>query len=145
MITNNKKLIGFKNEDHFAYKYQQGGTVQQQNIQQQVKQLVQAAAQGNKEASVQIQQIVNAAEQGDTQAQQILQLIQREIQAMQMARKGAKLNYLKSLKGDCPEGEEVVYFQKGGNICKKCEKKKAEQSKKLNAIEEFKKGRKCKK
>ena len=63
-----------------------------------------------------------------------------------MARKGAKLNYLKSLKGDCPEGEEVVYFQKGGNICKKCEKKKQETLKKTNdSIEEFKKGRKTKK
>lgn len=143
MITNNK------NENYFAYKYQQGGAVQQQNIQQQVRQLVQAAAQGNKEASAQIQQIVDAAKQGDQQAIQILELIQQEIQAMQMAKRGAKLNYLKSLKGDCAEGEEVVYFQKGGNICKKCEKKKQEILKKTNnssnVIEEFKKGRKTKK
>lgn len=116
---------------------------QNSDIQEQVRQLVQAAAQGNKEASAQIQQIVSAAEQGDQQAQQILYLIQQEIQAMQMAKRGAKLNYIKSLKGDCPEGEELVYFKKGGSICKKCEKVK--QDKKLNAVEEFKKGRKCKK
>ena len=131
------------------FSFQQGGAAPQQNIQQQVKQLVQAAAQGNKEASAQIQQIVNAAKQGNQQAIQILELIQQEIQALQMARKGAKLNYLKSLKGDCPEGEEVVYFQKGGTICKKCEKKKQETLKKTNSssdvIEEFKKGRKTKK
>lgn len=150
MITNNKKLIGFnKNENRFAYKHQQGGTVQQQNIQQQVKQLVQAATQGNKEASAQIQQIVDAAKQGNQQAIQILELIQQEIQLLQMARRGAKLNYLKSLKDQCPEGEEVIYFQKGGNICKKCEKKKQEVLKKTNnssnVIEEFKKGRKTKK
>lgn len=119
---------------------------QNSDIQEQVRQLVQAAAQGNKEASAQIQQIVSAAEQGDQQAQQILYLIQQEIQAMQMAKRGAKLNYIKSLKGDCPEGEELVYFKKGGMLCKACEKKKQETLKKPNnSIEELKKGKQLKK
>jgi hypothetical protein len=64
------------------------------------------------------------------------------------AKLGSKLNYIKSLKGDCPDDEEVVYFKKGGMICKACEKKKQgaklEQSK-INPVEEFKKGRKTKK
>lgn len=115
-----EQLYNKLNSNNMTEKKQQGGTIS--DVQAQVKELVNQAAQGNKEASAQIQQIVNAAQNGDPQAQQILQLIQQEIQAMQMAKRGAKLNYLKSLKGDCAEGEEVVYFQKGGNICKKCEK-----------------------
>lgn len=140
--------VTFKKQGGIMNKYQQGGAVPQQDIQQQVKQLVQAAVvQKNPEAVKQIKQIIEAAQQGDEQAIQIATLIQKEMESVQKAQKGAKLNYIKSLKGDCPDGEEVVYFKKGGMLCKTCEKKKmkAEQGKKLNAIEEFKKGRKCKK
>lgn len=67
-----------------------------------------------------------------------------------VAKLGTKLNYIKQLKGDCLEGEELVYFKKGGMICSKCEKKHeqvvAAKGKKLNAVDEFKKARKsCKK
>jgi hypothetical protein len=30
--------------------------------------------------------------------------------AIQKAKLGAKLNYIKTLKGSCAEGEELVYF-----------------------------------
>ena len=36
---------------------------------------------------------------------------------------GAKLNYFKTLKNQCPEGEEVVYFKKGGSVKCGCKKK----------------------
>jgi hypothetical protein len=41
----------------------------------------------------------------------------------QSARFGAKLNYIKYLKGQCPDGFEMQSFKKGGAICKKCVKK----------------------
>lgn len=42
---------------------------------------------------------------------------------IQTAAKGAKLNYIKALRGQCPEGFEMNYFKKGGVICSKCIKK----------------------
>ena len=131
-------------------KHQQGGNMEQ-DIQSQVKQLVQAVAAGDQQAAEQVKQIMQAAEQGDQQALQIAQMIQAEIESMKTSAKlGAKLNYIKQLKGDCLEGEELVYFKKGGMICSKCEKKHeqvvAAKGKKLNAVDEFKKTRKsCKK
>jgi hypothetical protein len=36
------------------------------------------------------------------------------------ARLGAKLNYIRTIKGECPEGQQLVYFKEGGRVCKKC-------------------------
>jgi hypothetical protein len=53
------------------------------------------------------------------------------VQAMQggqqavTARLGAKLNYIRSLKGACPEGQEVKYFKEGGQMKCKCVDKAA--------------------
>ena len=125
-------------------KHQQGGNM---DIQSQVKQLVQAVAAGDQQAAEQVKQIMAAAEQGDQQALQIAQMIQAEIEAIKSAKRGAKLNYIKSLRGDCPDGEEVVYFKKGGMLCKECQKKHekvvAAKGKKMNAIDEFKNRKKC--
>lgn len=60
------------------------------------------------------------------------------------AAKGAKLNYIKSLRGQCPEGFEMQYFKKGGVMCSQCIKKakaqkaptKAEQGTKV--VQDFK-------
>jgi hypothetical protein len=49
---------------------------------------------------------------------------------------GTKLNYIKELKGICPEGYEVEYFAAGGHICSRCAAKKK--------IEEAKCGKKMK-
>lgn len=124
-----------------------------EQMQQQIVQLVQAAMQGDQQAQQQLQQIMEAAQQGDPQAQQIAQLIQQIVQQMQgqqaqMAKFGAKLNYIKYLRGQCPEGYEMQYFKNGGKAgCRKC--KKAEEGMKgpkpKNAVEEFKCGRKMKK
>ena len=45
--------------------------------------------------------------------------------APQIARKGAKLNFIQKLHG-CAEDEETVYLKIGGKFCKKCQKKKQE-------------------
>lgn len=99
----------------------------EQQLQQQIVQLVQAAMQGNQQATQQIQQIIQAAQQGDQQAAQIAQMIQQVAQQMQQqqvraARFGAKLNYIRQLKGVCPEGYKVEYYKEGGQLCKRCMK-----------------------
>jgi hypothetical protein len=53
-----------------------------------------------------------------------------------MAMNGTKLNYIKELKGICPEGYEIEYFATGGNVCSHCAKKKQ--------VEEAKCGKKMK-
>lgn len=128
---------------------------EQNTIQQQIIQLVQAASQGDQQATQQIEQIMQAAEQGNEKAVQIAQLIQQVIQAMQKqkvkAMYGAKLNYLKQLKGECPEGYEVTYFKEGGMFkkgCKVCEAKKAMMKNggntSKNEVEKFKQRSKAK-
>lgn len=126
-----------------------------EKVQQQVIQLVQAAMQGDQQAQKTIEQVMQAAQQGDQQATQIAQLIQAVAQQMQQqqqvqaARFGAKLNYIRSLKGLCPDGEEIEYYKSGGNIkkrCKKCEKKMQEGGETPNnPVDAFKCGRKMKK
>jgi len=77
---------------------------------------------------------MQAAEQGDQQAAQLAEMIMQIANQMQggapeqqggaqVARNGAKLNYIKRLKGECPEGYEMTYFKAGGKVCKKCQKK----------------------
>lgn len=118
-----------------------------EQMQQQIVQLVQAAMQGDQQAQQQVQQIMQAAQQGDPQAQQIAQLIQQvaeqlQGQQTQMMRFGAKLNYIKYLRGKCPEGYEMQYFKNGGKAgCKKCQKKEEGG----DVIANFKCGRKMKK
>ena len=112
-------------------KNQTGGEMPQDDIQSQIVQLVQAAMQGDEQAVQQIQQIQQAAEQGNQEAAQIMELINQVIQQMQggapegqtqVAKQGAKLNYIKKLRGECPEGFEMTYFKVGGKVCKKCQK-----------------------
>lgn len=126
---------------------------EQQQIQQQIEELVKAAMEGDEQATQAIQQIMQAAEQGDPQAQQIASMIQEVAQqyGAQSAKKGAKLNYINYLRGKCPEGYEIKYYKKGGNLCKACVKKKqkceegSKMSRPSNAVEAFKCGRQVKK
>jgi len=80
--------------------------------------------------------------QGNEQAlEQAMGQFLQEMQGAQKARLGAKLNYLRSIKGGCPEGQEVKYFKEGGRVCKKCVEKGAA-GEKVNGkkeIEDFKK------
>ena len=96
--------------------FQQGGAVSQQDVQQQVIALVQAAMQGDQKATETINQIMKAAKAGDQQAIQIAQMIQAVAEQMQgqatAAKWGAKLNYIRSLK-----------YAKGGKTCPTCNQK----------------------
>ena len=111
-------------------------------LQQQIVQLVQAAMQGNKRAQQKVQQIMQAAQQGDQQAVQIAQMIQSvakqmQQQQVQAAKFGAKLNYIRQLNGKCPDGYEMQYFKQGGKVCKKCVAKQSQ-----NPVDSFRCGRK---
>ena len=100
-----------------------------EQLQQEIIKLVQAAMNNDEQAIQQIQQIMQAAEQGDPQAAQIAQLIQQIIQEQQGGvpkdKFGAKIEYIKRLKDICPEGQEMQFFKKGGKVCKKCMPKEA--------------------
>lgn len=131
------------------YKYAAGAqmvqpqqTGGQQGIEQQAMALVQAAMQGDQKANQTIQKIMQAAQQGDQQAAQVAQLLKNIVQQMKGSRKarlGAKLDYIKQSIGECPEGQEVVYFKKGGEICKVCAGKKMQDGGKSDPIKNFKK------
>lgn len=101
-------------------------------------------AKNQQELEAVIQQL---GEDGLKQAyQEFIQTMQQ--QQAQKAQFGAKLNYIKSLRGQCPEGYEVEYFKSGGNLCKKCMKKQVMQdggNVTKDPIDEFKCGRKMKK
>lgn len=76
--------------------------------------------------------------------QEFMQLIQQ--QQAQYAKLGAKLNYMKTLRGQCPEGYELSYYKVGGKMCKKCMKKKQDGGEMPeDPIDQFKCGRKMKK
>lgn len=113
-----------------VFKFQQGGTAAQagqQDIQQQVVALVQAAMQGDEKARKQVQDIVKAAQNGDQQAIQLANMIQEVVQAMQnQARRqkiGGKMDYIHKLRTGVNPDEEVVYAREGGKVVKKTVKK----------------------
>jgi len=79
---------------------------------------------GAKSESELNQYIQELGEEGlQEQRKQFEQLMTQGIEQIQTAAKGAKLNYIKALRGQCPEGFEMNYFKKGGVICSKCIKK----------------------
>lgn len=146
----NNQLVNLKfKKGGQMYKYAAGAqmiqpqqTSGQQGIEQQAMALVQAAMQGDKQANQTIQKIMQAAQQGDQQAAQVAQLLKNIVQQMKGSRKarlGAKLDYIKQSIGECPEGQEVAYFKKGGDICKVCAGKKMQDGGKSDPIKNFKK------
>ena len=146
----NNQLVNLKFEKGGQmYKYSVGAQMVQpqqasgqQGIEQQAMTLVQAAMQGDQQANQTIQKIMQAAQQGDQQAAQVAKLLQAIVQQMKESRKarlGAKLDYIKQSIGECPEGQEVVYFKKGGEICKICAGKKMQDGGKSDPIKNFKK------
>ena len=148
--SQNSQLVNLKfKQGGQMYKYAAGAqmvqpqqTGGQQGIEQQAMSLVQAAMQGDQQANQTIQKIMQAAQQGDQQAAQVAQLLKAIVQQMKGSRKarlGAKLDYIKQSIGECPEGQEVVYFKKGGEICKVCAGKKMQDGGKSDPIKNFKK------
>ena len=91
-----------------------------ETLQADPKQIVQIAQQ-NPDA---LEAAINAFQQTNNmnQAAKVFQqTLQNKIAA---AKHGAKLQYLKNLKHQCAEDEEVVYFKNGGSVGCGCQKKK---------------------
>ena len=133
------------------YKYQQGGSNDPMN---QIAQLSAAFLQGDTKSGQQLVEILNnkeigpqlikAVQQGVKQQDQRATIIAQAIQTLtqgntRKARLGAKLNYIRQSIGECPEGEEVIYFKKGGEICKMCSSKKLQKGGKSDPVKDFKK------
>ena len=130
-------------------KHQQGGTMgNQEELQKAFMAFLieDAAAQG---MQIQSEQDLQAYAQqlGEEGLKAKYQEFMQKMQGGVKAALGAKLNYINKLKGNCPEGEELVYMKRGGRMCPVCQKKaeKAEDGKKLqkkNAVSDFKEKRK---
>ena len=161
----NNQLVNLKFEKGGQmYKYAAGAQMvqpQQTNSQDPIDQIAQIAAgslQGdenskqqliqvlsNKEIAPKLLQIVDAGVKNqDKRAMIIAQAIKALQGGTRKARLGAKLDYIKQSIGECPEGQEVVYFKKGGEICKMCSGKKMQDGGKSDPIKNFKKKKKMK-
>lgn len=129
-------------------KKQQGGQINmnEQQLQQAFLQyLMQKTGAKNEQ---QLEQVVQQlGEDGLKQAYaQFMQEVQQ--QQVQAAKFGAKLNYIKKLNGQCPEGMEMHYYKQGGRLCRKCmqiKQNEVEMESPSNPIDAFKCGRKIKK
>lgn len=161
----NSQLVNLKfKQGGQIYKYAAGAQMvqpQQANNQDPIDQLAQLAVgslQGdkvskqklievlsNEQVAPKLLQMVDAGVQNqDKRAMIIAQAIKALQGGTRKARLGAKLDYIKQSIGECPEGQEVVYFKKGGEICKICAGKKMQDGGKSDPIKEFKKKKKKK-
>ncbi len=102
-------------------KYQQGGTMDEQQMQQAFLQFL--AQQTGAKSEEELQQVIQQMGQ-DGLKQAYAQFVQAmQQQQVQAARFGAKLNYINKLNGKCPDGTQAYYYKDGGSIkkvCKKC-------------------------
>lgn len=159
--SQNNQLVNLKFEKGGQmYKYAAGAQMvqpQQTNSQDPIDQIAQIATESlqgdenskqqliqvlsNKEIAPKLLQIVDAGVKNqDKRAVIIAQAIKALQQgSTRKARLGAKLDYIKQSIGECPEGQEVVYFKKGGEICKICAGKKMQDGGKSDPIKNFKK------
>lgn len=132
-------------------KYQAGGAVPQGGILQEIaklpqdqqKKIMTAFGKWAQAKGLNIQQL-----QGNEQAlEQAMGQFLQEMQASQApkARLGAKLNYVRSLRGLAPEGMEVEYYKEGGQVKKKFVKPAggAKEKDGKKEIADFKKKKAC--
>lgn len=124
--------------------YQQGGNMNnEQELQKAFMAFLieDAAAQG---VQIQSEQDLKAyAEQlGEEGLKAKYQEFMQKMQGGVKAKLGAKLNYIRKIKGNCPEGEELVYMKEGGRVCAKCMRKAQDGTKTpekpKNAVQKFK-------
>ena len=82
------------------------------------------AAQKNQEAFANAWNIYNQTQDIQKAAQTFVEALQSQAkQQAQVARHGSKLNYLKALKHQCADDEELVYYKTGGKVGCGCRKK----------------------
>ena len=137
----NNRLRRHKQGGQIMKYFQQGGSVAAQQVAQeqaqqqraQLEEIFMAIAKNPKETLMALQK------QG-VQPQDVITLVQKMAetspaakealsalsQMSQFAKNGAKLQYIKRLRGECPEGYEAKSYKIGGKVCKKCEKIEAD-------------------
>ena len=161
----NNQLVNLKfKQGGQMYKYQAGAQMvqpQQANSQDPIDQIAQIAVgslQGDKASKQKLIEVLSneqiapkllqMVDKGVKNQDKRAMIIAQAIKALQggsrKARLGAKLDYIKQSIGECPEGQEVVYFKKGGEICKMCAGKKMQDGGKSDPIKNFKKKKKMK-
>ena len=129
-------------------KKQQGGqlNMNEQQLQQAFLQyLMQKTGAQNEQQLEQVVQQLGEDGLKQAYAQFMQEMQQQQIQA---AKFGAKLNYIRKLNGQCPEGMEMYYYKQGGRLCRKCIQAKQNEEEieyPSNPIDAFKCGRKMKK
>ena len=125
---------------NMTYTYQQGGKMNEQQLQELFKQFLieKTGAKDEKELNQYLQKMDKS--QIEQLKEEFVQILKQ--QQAQKARHGAKLNYIKQLKHQCAEDEELVYFKKGGSIGCGCVKKDKGGQIKKSAVDNFKSRRK---
>ena len=129
-------------------KKEQGGqlNMNEQQLQQAFLQyLMQKTGAQNEQQLEQVVQQLGEDGLKQAYAQFMQEMQQQQIQA---AKFGAKLNYIRKLNGQCPEGMEMYYYKQGGRLCRKCIQAKQNEEEieyPSNPIDAFKCGRKMKK
>lgn len=85
-----------------------------------IPQIMQGLQKKDQKIAQAVQQVMQQSDQKELE--QLGQQLEQQMQQSQspMARFGAKLDYIKSLKNECPNGYSVHYFSKGGGISKTC-------------------------
>ena len=137
----NNRLRRHKQGGQIMKYFQQGGSVAAQQVAQeqiqqqraQLEEIFMAIAKNPKETLMALQKqgvqpqdvIALAQKMADTSpaAKEALSVL---AQMSPSAKNGAKLQYIKRLRGECPEGYEAKSYKIGGKVCKKCEKIEAE-------------------
>lgn len=126
-----------------GYAVSQGKQMQVEEAAAQVASLAQSQPEALQELASN-KELVNAGVQavGQETVQQlsqpgVMKQLLSQVNKTPKAMNGTKLNYIKELKGICPEGYELQYFAKGGHLCSVCKPGKK--------IEEAKCGKKMKK
>lgn len=148
--TKDNSIPKFINPKQFIKpaKKQQGGQINmnEQQLQQAFLQyLMQKTGAQNEQQLEQVVQQLGEDGLKQAYAQFIQEMQQQQVQA---AKFGAKLNYIRKLNGQCPEGMEMYYYKQGGRLCRKCMQVKQNEEEieyPSNPIDAFKCGRKIKK
>lgn len=148
--TKDNSIPKFINPKQFIKpaKKQQGGQINmnEQQLQQAFLQyLMQKTGAQNEQQLEQVVQQLGEDGLKQAYAQFIQEMQQQQVQA---AKFGAKLNYIRKLNGQCPEGMEMYYYKQGGRLCRKCMQVKQNEEETeypSNPIDAFKCGRKIKK
>ena len=107
--------------------FQEGGAMDAKQQMQQIFMSYLSQKYNTDDINILIQKLQSTpGEQGETKLEdeiiEFKQVLQQQQGEPQMAKDGTKLNYLKQLRGQCPEGTELKYFKEGGTICSKCVK-----------------------